>query len=215
MKNHSLRNNLRESYNNHAHERESSTMEEWKVGERFNFLLAMQKASKKNLLEIGAGTGCDSKFFQDQGLSVICIDLSPVMIELCRKKGLTAYVMDIGAIDFPENSFDAIYSMNSMLHLTKEEFPKVLNQISTLLRDDGMFYLGMYGGDDREGVWENDSYVPQRFFSFFTDEHLEEEVTKVFDILSFNRVFFEAGNPLHFQSIILQKKPSNRNTGEE
>ena len=32
-------------------------MEEWKIEERSHFLLALQKAHKKKLLEIGAGTG--------------------------------------------------------------------------------------------------------------------------------------------------------------
>jgi hypothetical protein len=66
----------------------------------------------------------------------------------------------------------------------------------------------MYGGYDYEGVWENDSYVPHRFFSFFTDEHLKQEVTKVFDILSFENIQMEPGDPLHFQSLILRKRRS-------
>jgi hypothetical protein len=119
MQNHKLRYDLCESYDKHAQERESSTMQEWKIGERTRFLSVLQKDNKKKLLELGAGTGRDSRYFQDQGFEVVSIDLSPAMIELCRQKGLTAYVMDMGNIDFPENSFDAVYCMNSFLHLTK------------------------------------------------------------------------------------------------
>lgn len=86
-------------------------MQEWKIAERSRFLVALQEANKTKLLEIGAGPGRDSKYFQDQGLDVVCIDLSPAMIELCRQKGLTAYVMDMGNLDFPENSFDVVYSV--------------------------------------------------------------------------------------------------------
>lgn len=213
MQDHKLREDLRESYDKHAQERESSTVQEWKIAERSRFLSALQQENKKKLLEIGAGTGRDSKYFQDRGLEVICIDLSPAMIELCRQKGLTAYVMDMANIDLPEDSFDAVYSMNSLLHLTKDELPEVLHRVNALLRAGGMFYLGMYGGYDQEGIWDGDSYTPKRFFSFFTDEHLEREVTKVFDVLTFNRVILEPDSPIYFQSLILKKRSSEQTAG--
>ena len=133
------------------------------------------------------------------------IDLSPAMIELCKQKGLNAYVMDMTRMDFAEKSFDAVYTMNSLLHLPKDEFLNVLHGISSLLNADGLFFLGMYGGYDFEGISENDAYTPKRFFSFFEDEHLKEEVAKEFDILAFNRIITDSSNQLHFQSLILGK----------
>lgn len=208
MQNQNLKNELRETYDKYAQERESSEMQDWKIAERTRFLTVLQNEHKHKLLEIGAGTGRDSKFFQDEGFEVTCIDISPAMIELCRQKGLTAHVMDMTKIDMPDNSFDAVYSMNSLLHLTKEEFYKVLLRINALLQTDGIFYLGMYGGYDFEGIWEKDAYSPKRFFSFFTDKHLKEEVSKVFDIFSFNKVVFEPDKQNHFQSLILKKRAS-------
>ena len=213
MQNHKLRNELRKSYDRHAQERESRTMQEWKIAERSGFLLALQKENKGKLLEIGAGTGRDGKYFQDQGFDVVCIDLSPAMIELCRQKGLTAYVMDMGNLDFPENSFDAVYSMNSLLHLTKKEFSQILHRINAVIKAGGMVYIGVYGGYDHEGIWDNDSYIPKRFFSFFSDENLEAEVSKVFDILIFNRVSLGEDDPIHFQSLILKKRLSQEDAG--
>ncbi|MDO9121871.1 MAG: class I SAM-dependent methyltransferase [Anaerolineaceae bacterium] len=208
MQNINLKNNLRETYDKYAQDRESTVMQDWKLDERASFLSTLQKEHKHKLLEIGAGTGRDSKFFQDQGFEVTCIDLSPAMIDLCSQKGLNALVMDMTKIDLPDQSFDAVYSMNSLLHLAKDEFSEVLLRINSLLRPDGIFYLGMYGGYDFAGVWENDAYTPNRFFSFFTDEHLKEETSKVFEIVSFNRVVFESDNPSHFQSVMLRNRLS-------
>lgn len=208
MSNIELRDILREAYNKYAHERESSVMQEWKIELRSKFLAVLQKEHKKTFLEIGAGTGRDSRFFQDQGLEVVCIDLSPAMVELCRQKGLAAYVMDMADIQFPASSFDAVYSMNSLLHLTKSEFPAVLRSVDRLLKTDGVVFIGMYGGMDHEGVWDNNSYSPKRFFSFFPDEQLHQEVMKVFDIISFESIRMEPEDTLHFQALVLRKRPS-------
>jgi len=56
-----LKNNLIESYNHHARERDAYVMDAWKVEERANFLALLQSKNKKSLLEIGAGTGKDSR----------------------------------------------------------------------------------------------------------------------------------------------------------
>ena len=203
-----LRDNLRKTYDKYAQERESYAISDSKIELRSNFLSLLQKENKKTLLEIGAGPGRDSKFFQDQGLEVVCIDLSPAMVELCRQKGLTAYVMDMADIQFPAGSFDAVYSMNSLLHLTKTEFPLVLRAIDRLLKREGAVFIGIYGGLDHEGVWEHDSYEPKRFFSFFTDEHLKQEITRVFDILSFESLRLQPDDNLDFQWLVLRKKGS-------
>jgi SAM-dependent methyltransferase len=39
------------------------------------------------VLEIGAGTGQDSAYFQEEGFAVVAADLSAVMVEHCRAKG--------------------------------------------------------------------------------------------------------------------------------
>jgi hypothetical protein len=74
-----------------------------------------------------------------------------------------------------------------------------------------MVFIGVYGGDDFEGTWEKDSYFPKRFFSFFTDERIQQETTRVFDLLSFNRIVYEPENPVHFQSMILKKRSGRQN----
>ena len=36
---------------------------------------------------------------------------------------------------------------------------------------DGLFVLGLWGGEDFEGVWENDRYEPARFFCCTAKPH--------------------------------------------
>ncbi len=197
---------LRETYDRYAQERDTSVISDWKVALRGDFLARLRAESKTSLLEIGAGTGRDSRFFSDEGLAVNCVDLSPVMVDFCRQKGLTAQVMDVCDLRFPPESFEAVYALNSLLHLPKVELPTALSQIAAVLRPGGLFYLGVFGGYDQEGVWEHDSYTPQRFFSFFSDDHLRLVLSRVFEVVSFTPVLLESIHPLYFQSVVLRKR---------
>jgi SAM-dependent methyltransferase len=134
---------------------------------------------------------------------VTCIDLSPEMVRLCRQKGLNAQVMDVIDLDFSDHSFDAVYALNSLLHVPKNELPTVLQNIRRVLHPNGLFFMGVYGGHDFEGSLENDSYEPKRFFSFHSDEKLKQVVTETFTLLSFKQINSRDGE-LHFQSLILR-----------
>src|SRR2546423_6894663 len=107
---------LRKAYKGRVAEREKGEVDPWKRLERQHFLDALQirnqRAERLRLLEVGAGTGKDSLFFQENGLDVVCTDLTPEMVDVCRSKGLNAQVMDFLHLDFPKASFDAIYALN-------------------------------------------------------------------------------------------------------
>jgi len=205
-----LRKNLREAYNRKARDRDRKKIQDWKLKERESFLSLLLQEQKETFLEIGAGTGKDSLYFQEHGLKVVCIDLSPEMVKLCKEKGLSAKEMDFGNLQFAPNSFDAVYALNCLLHLPKNELPSVLRTINSILKSNGLFYLGLHGGIDKEEVWEEDSYEPKRFFSFYEDEHLKRVLRDVFEIYSFTQIENnESEDGLHFQSVVLRKSDSH------
>ncbi|GLV58105.1 hypothetical protein KDH_49390 [Dictyobacter sp. S3.2.2.5] len=195
---------LRQSYNREmAEQRNQMAKEPWKVAERQSFLDLLQQEAKKTLLEVGAGTGVDSLFFQEHGLQVVCTDLSPDMVNLCREKGLDAHVMDFLGLDFPAGSFDAIYALNCLLHVPGAELPAVLQKLRDLLRPGGLFFLGVYGGFEEEGIHEDDHHQPPRFFSHHSDDFMRQAVAPYFDVVSFNAIPMN-GQYWHFQSMILR-----------
>jgi SAM-dependent methyltransferase len=197
---------LRESYNRNAKQREKNIIEEWKIRERDNYKLWLQKENKNSILEIGAGTGKDSKFFQENGFNVICTDLSEEMVRMCKNKGLTAYVMDFMGLEFSEGSFDGIYALNCLLHVPKDNLTGVLGHIQKLLKPQGLFYLGVYGGRDSEGIWEKDEYEPKRYFSFYTDKQIHKIVSKYYKVEYFQAIKLGDNHDLHFQSFILRRR---------
>ena len=201
-----LRDDLRQAYDAGAMSRENSNLPKWKHSERTGFLSHLRTRGLDRLLEIGAGTGRDGRFFEDAGCEVTCIDLSPAMIQLCRDKGLTALVMDVADLSFQDASFDAVYSFNSLLHLPKTELPAVLMEIRRVLVPGGLFYFGTYGGFDHEGIFEEDDHAPRRFFSFYEDEHLQRVVGEAFEVLEFRSQTVPGDTSrILFQSILLQR----------
>jgi cyclopropane fatty-acyl-phospholipid synthase-like methyltransferase len=78
--------NMKIAYELIVNEREARELVPWKAAEREDILALLQREGKHKLLEFGAGTGMHGRFFQDNGLDVICTDLSPKMIASCRKR---------------------------------------------------------------------------------------------------------------------------------
>jgi len=201
------RDGLRAAYDAAAAARDGRELAAWKQGVRASFARQLRAEGHTQLLEVGAGPGHDGVFFGRQGMQVVCVDLSPEMVRLCQQKGLEAHVMDATDLRFPAGSFDAVYALNSLLHVPNAELPVALREIERVLVGGGLFFLGVYGGIDREGVWEEDSYRPRRFFSFRTDEQLLAAVHGCFAVVSFDRVPVDSDAPrFHFQSLILRKR---------
>jgi SAM-dependent methyltransferase len=196
--------NLRTAYDRKVEERIAKAPEAWKVTERGRFLDLLQAERKRTLLEIGAGPGRDSLFFQENNLDVTCTDLSPAMVEHCRSQGLNAHVMDFANLIFPPGSFDALYAQNCLLHVPKPDFPEILERLHSLLKPGGLFFLGQYGGVDKEGVWEDDHYQPKRFFARYLDDQIRTLVEQHFVVVSFRRILLEQESAGHFQSLILR-----------
>ncbi|WP_152392705.1 class I SAM-dependent methyltransferase [Paenibacillus guangzhouensis] len=196
--------NLSKSYDLDSHRRVNAKPVEWKVAEREKFLHQLRSSNKKTLLEIGAATGIDSLYFKEHGIDVISIDLSNEMISYCKAKGLEAYVMDFYNLDFANNTFDAVYALNCLLHVPKHEIEDVLLGIRRIMKPDALFYMGLYGGIDSEGVWEDDWCEPKRFFASYSDRSIRTLAGTYFNELSFHTIPLQEGKP-HFQALILQK----------
>lgn len=99
---------LKQSYNNYAHVREKNKLQEWKIKPRDLFLQLLLNEGKSTLLDVGAGTGRDSKFFMNNNIDVIAVDLSDEMIKLCREKGIESYELDFYNLHEIGKKFDAI-----------------------------------------------------------------------------------------------------------
>jgi SAM-dependent methyltransferase len=195
---------LRDAYDRRVEQRAVRPAPVWETAERDIFLEALRRERATSVLELGAATGSDAAFFKAHGFEVVCVDLSPKMVERCRARGLAAHVMDVADLRFPPDSFAAVYAMNCLVHVPKTQLRGVLEGVRRVVKPGGLFYLGLYGGRDFEGVADDDDFQPKRFFSHHPDEDLRAAVLQFFSLESF-RCIPHGWNGLHFQSLILRR----------
>jgi SAM-dependent methyltransferase len=160
-----IRDELVKYYEAYADQRESNVKSSWKVNLRNEVRYAFKEAGVRKILEIGCGTGQDSRFFMENGFHVTAIDLSPNHVDYCIQKGIDARVMDMYDMEFTEGEFDAVYAMNCLLHVPVRELPGVLKGINRVLKKNGLVFIGNYGGDT-EGRRRFSEQGLARFFSF-------------------------------------------------
>lgn len=198
--------NLIISYDRFAEVRDTLDISDWKRELRRDFLSTLESENKSKLIDIGAGTGVHGKFFQDHGIEVTCIDISPALIDKCKEKGLNCYLANILENTRIDQLYDSAFALNSLLHIPTTQLLLALSNISEHLEPDGLLYWGQYGGEYREGIYQEDHYQPKRFFSLLDDQQMQDFALKYFSIERFDQIKLENLSPLHFQSMLLRKK---------
>ncbi len=197
---------LRRAYDAQAEQRDRRPVQAWRQALWSQFLQSLQAEGMKSLLEIGAGTGQAGRFFQEAGMKVVCSDLSPEMVRLCRQKGLEAYEMDFLRLDFADGHFDSLFAQNCLLHVPKADFADVLQEIRRVVRPEGLVFIIMHGGRSLEGVREEDFYEPKRFYALYANDELQQILEQFFQVLSFEVIENEGSGGTSYQAVFLRNQ---------
>ena len=119
-----------------------------------------------SILDLGCGSGRDSKYFISRGYKVTAVDGSA---ELCRSA--SEYIgMDVRCLLFSDldyfNEFDGVWACASLLHVPECELPYVFGKVQCAMKTGGCFYCSFKYGEfsgERNG----------RFFTDLNEKGLE------------------------------------------
>ena len=109
------------------------------------------QAKNLNVLEIGCGLGTDGAQFAQAGANYTGIDLTEAAVDLAKRRFQlfqlpgTFRVADAEQLDFPDNSFDIVYS-HGVLHHTPDT-PAAIHEIHRVLRPGGKAVVMLYHRD--------------------------------------------------------------------
>ncbi len=162
-----------ESYNSTAEQYAANVASLFLEQEANKFLSHIEKGSL--ILDAGCGSGRDAKIFTERGYKVVGIDLSEKLLEIARKNAPTAEfrLMDIANINFPDESFEGIWNVASLLHVPKEEVPNAVNGFYRTLKNGGLLYVKAKEGDGETFPKDTRNGGVEKFWSFFHKEELE------------------------------------------
>lgn len=104
-------------------------------------------SENSHILDLGCGTGRDSKYFIDRGYQVTSIDGSKEMCKVAENL-LNRKVEQINFLDIDyNNEFEGIFACASLLHLDNKDLIVVLKKISSALKQNGILYTCFKYGD--------------------------------------------------------------------
>lgn len=116
-------------------------------------------SNNSHILDLGCGTGRDSKYFVDKGYQVTSVDGSYEMCNIAQSL-LKKEVEQINFLDINyKEEFDGVFACASLLHLDNKDLIVVLNKISRALNQNGILYTCFkYGNSTRvdNGRFYND-----------------------------------------------------------
>jgi len=142
-------------YDKNADEYIQSTQNVDMEGAVNTFLRYIPKGGK--ILDLGCGSGRDSKIFKDAGFKVVAVDGSK---ELCKKasKFIGQKVICSTFQEYtPQEQFDGIWANSSLLHLNEMDMKAVITKLSLYLKISGCWFIAIKC-EDFEGIKDNRFY---------------------------------------------------------
>lgn len=118
------------------------------------------------ILDLGCGSGRDSKYFLERGYDVIAVDGSAEMCRVASEYlGIPVQQKLFSQIEYREE-FDGIWACASLLHVPKVQIRDVMEKVSRALKEQGVLYASFKYGDDEKTV-------DGRLFSLYNETDLE------------------------------------------
>lgn len=114
-----------------------------------------EEKGEMKILDCGAGGAVPPlSLFKSYGYNTTGIELDEVQVERANKYGqdygqdLGIIVGDMTKLDFPDESFDFVYSYNAVFHMRKEHINVAVEEMKRVLKPGGLLFVNFLSVDD-------------------------------------------------------------------
>ncbi len=138
-------------------------------------------ASRYRILDLGCGSGRDSKAFLEMGFDVTAVDGSKELARMASAYMNHPVICATFQEYEPEGMFDGIWACSSLLHLSRDDIGQVFQRYAKVLKPGGCFYASFkYGTESgmRHGRFFTD--LDEELFDRILKEIPELEIAKTY-----------------------------------
>ena len=172
---------LRTFYDGEMTDRASRPVAPERVQRLADFLSVLRERDATSVLEVGCGAGRDGAVIHGAAFDYMGVDMSAAAIDVCVTLGLRAVQADATHLPFEDNTFDAAWSMSTLMHLPNDDFGIALQELRRVVRPGGIVEIGVWGQTENRDWSSRDG----RFFRHRSDETLKEGLTRVGTVIDF------------------------------
>lgn len=165
---------LRSYYEEEARQDLRGPLRGRRVDLRSEYVQLLLTEGRRTVIDFGAGPGRDAEGFSNAGIAYTGLDLAHGNGVLAAGRGVTVVQGSIAAPPLRAASFDAGWSMSTLMHVTETDVPAVLGAMVRPLASGAPLLIAQWGG--QRGEYVDDMRLPgeRRLFSLRTFDHNRE-----------------------------------------
>jgi len=132
-------------------------------------------SKEARVLDAGCGAGVPVTKILSQFFAVTGVDFAQTQIEMARQlvPDATFICHDIVDLDLPDGSFDAVCSYYAIIHIPRQEHPKLLLNFHRMLKPGGLALLCLGANDIEHEIEENYHGSPMYWSHFDAKTNLK------------------------------------------
>ena len=174
------------------------------------------------ILDVGTAIGDYPKYLTEKcnkNFEVVGIDSAENMIKVAIKKApkATFKVMDMRYLDFPNNSFDAIICLATLIHVDDDTAIKIMRKFDSILKENGILIINvMEQANGKKEIYKKEPFNPKynTYFNTYSKDFFNNwfnnndyKIIEIIDNPLFNpEVVKEPTDDTNQFSIIARKK---------
>ena len=118
----------------------------FRVRVRDDFIRLLVDEGRSSVLDIGAGPATDGDAFAAAGIRYVGLDLAHGNAVLASRRGLDVVVASLDTPPFAASSFDAMYSMSTLMHVPEALVTDALGAMVESVVSGAPVFIGLWGG---------------------------------------------------------------------